>query len=143
MNNENKTSEVKSISRIMRFDDQGLLLGIKTFGTGISLPCKVINSSISGLLIGPHKKVLPFQVKTLLEIEIVADKNNHFERDIYFLGKVIRIDDGKGKTREPSLQAPPLSKVNYKYGIQIVDIDDQDMTLWKQHISLLGSAKSA
>ena len=113
---------LNGVPRLNRYNDQSLSINIKTFGTPDYSLCKVVNSSISGLLIYPSEKALPFQVKTLTEIEVRCSDNSDIEEDIKFLGRVVRIDQ---RNESENMKC---------FGIQIIDIEEHDKNLWKEHV---------
>ena len=111
-----------AVPRMNRYKDANLSIKIKTFGTPNHIVCSVVNSSISGLLIHSAEKTLPFQVKTLTEIEVLTSDNEKIGEDIHFLGRVVRIEDSKGDGKKKC------------FGIQIIDIEEHDYNIWKEHV---------
>lgn len=93
----------------------------RTIGTNVAYSLSTEDVSRSGLLlVWQHGETMPFIVNTLLELTI-DPHGSCLEKPVSCLGKVVRREQESAKEGDPST----------KLGIQIVQIDKGDQTVWE------------
>jgi hypothetical protein len=107
--------------------DEELLVTSRTIGTAVHYNMKTSDISRSGMLLSWRHDInkVPFRENTLIEMTI--DPNSKlFNSPVSCIGKVVRrIKDEK------------LKKADVQLGIQIVQIENEDLSEWEHCIDFL------
>ena len=99
----------------------------KTLGSKVPYALNTVNISKSGLLLGKEEGAkVPFIVNTLLELTIDPDCS-FLAEPVTCMAKVVRLEtaDELGK------------KVNAKFGVQIIQLENDDAVAWEACLSNL------
>lgn len=116
--------------RAPRFESDGddLLVESKTIGTDVTYKLMTGNFSRSGLLLEwQHQSKMPFIVNTILELKI-DPKGSVLDAPVLCLGKVVRRKE-VGKDQ--------IGFLGTQIGVQIIQMDTDDLTLWEKCLALV------
>jgi hypothetical protein len=119
--------EVENKKPCKRFSNPGMHVQARTIGTKIMFQMPVENVSATGMLIKVHDgQKTPFNINTILELDVVgpegekASDPDNSRRTVQCLGKVVHTSrDEKGCA---------------KYGIKIIQSDENEQIIWDQMI---------
>lgn len=121
-----------------RFANPGMHVQARTIGTKILFQMPVENVSATGMLLKLNEgQKAPFNINTILELDVVGPlsesvnmrTNQNDRRTVQCLGKVVHTSKG----------ADGIAK----YGIKIIQSDEQEQTLWNQMIHTIEVQTSA
>lgn len=99
-------------------DKSPLMIQSRTLGVPVEFMLTSDNISRSGILMENRSlKKIPFNVNTLLELTIDPERA-WLQKPVQCLAKVVRLNRSPGTAEQ--------------YGIRIVQMDEQDNTIWEQ-----------
>lgn len=106
---------------------QSVVVETRTLGTLLSYSLPMRNLSRSGMLVAWQRmSPLPYQVNTLLELNISSEKSV-FSQPVACIGKVVRM----------ARTGPE------EFGIEIVQIEGQDAATWEAAVAMYETAALA
>ncbi|MCX6119476.1 MAG: PilZ domain-containing protein [Proteobacteria bacterium] len=114
-----RESESKKPSK--RFTKPGMHVQARTIGTKILFNMPVENVSATGMLISQNEgQKAPFNINTILELEVAPPKHNSSNKRVQCLGKVIH--------------ATKAADGSARFGIKIIQSEDDEQQVWNQII---------
>src|SRR5688500_1886189 len=123
--------------RLQRSPRFAKMLAIKaaTFGTKSPYELTAINVSYTGLLVG-SELMLPFQLRTLIELEIDLAGDGEKPSTIQCLALIVRSVKGEseGLSDYISFFEDDQTRFTSVFGIQIREMSDPNLRLWKEFI---------
>jgi hypothetical protein len=112
--------------------DLDLILKAAIMGSTILEEYVTVDASKSGISIRPLDKPIPFQVGTIVDLEIPISDMVTSTKNIHFLGKVVRVEKDLTNYREGKNLV----------GIRLIPIKNNDTEIWNAIFDLITQNKT-